>query len=188
MKRVVPILQPAPPEPPRRQTTPGVVRAFEHAVKVFNRRDFAEARSLFESLLSRYPGEVEVTARAQTYLQVCNQKLTHKQTSPRDADELYDRGVFALNTGDFLQARNFFEKALRLKPNEPHVLYSLAATHAQSGTHDLALDYLTRSIQMQPRFRTQALNDSDFSGLREDKRFIELIGLSSPFDLLDSRR
>lgn len=166
----------------------GVVRAFEQAVKVFNRRDFAEARSLFEGLLSRYPQEVEVAARAQTYLHVCNQKLAHKQSSPRDADELYDRGVVALNTGDFTQARSFFEKALRLRPNEPYVLYSLAATHAQSGTHDQALDYLTRSIQMQPRLRSQALNDADFSGLREDKRFLELTGVTSPFDLLESRR
>jgi predicted Zn-dependent protease len=189
-RQVLPIVKPLPPppEPPRRQVASGVVRAFEHAVRVFNRRNFAEARSLFEGLLSRYPDEVEVAARVHTYLQVCNQKLSHKQSSPRDADELYDRGVFALNVGDFTQARSLFEKALRLKPNEPHVLYSLAATHAQSGTHDQALDYLTRSIQMQPRFRFQALNDSDFSGLREDKRFLELTGVSSPFDLLDSRR
>lgn len=179
---------PTPPEPPRRQAAAGVVRAFEHAVRVFNRRDFAEAKSLFETLLNRYPQEVEVGARAQTYLQVCHQKLAHKPSSPRNADELYDRGVFALNIGDFPQARNFFEKALRLHPDEPHVLYSLAITHAQSGTPDLALDYLTRSIQMQPRLRSQALNDADFSGLRGDKRFLELTGVTSLFDLLESRR
>lgn len=143
---------------------------------------------MFENLLNRFPDEVEITARVQTYLQVCNQKLSHRSASPRNADEFYDRGVFALNTGDFSQARSFFEKALRLNPDEPHVLYSLAAAHAQTGTHDLALDYLTRSIQMQPRFRSQALNDADFSGLRDDKRFLELTGVTSPFDLLESRR
>ena len=189
VRQALPKVQPAPPpEIHRRQAASGVVRAFEHAVRVFNRRDFAEAKSLFENLLNRYPQEVEVIARAQIYLQVCSQKLAHKPSSPRNADELYDRGVFALNIGDFPQARNFFEKALRLRPNEPHVLYSLAITHAQSGTHELALDYLTRSIQMQPRLRSQALNDTDFSGLREDKRFLELTGISSLFDLLESRR
>jgi hypothetical protein len=40
---------------------------------------------------------------------------------------------------------------------------------------------------MQPRFRTQAMNDMDFSGLREDRRFLELLGITSPFDLLESR-
>lgn len=187
-KRVVIPPPPPLPEPPRRQVASAAVRAFEHAVKVFNRRQFAEAKPLFEGLQDRYPEEVEINARAQTYIHVCEQKLARPPSSPRDADELYDRGVVALNIGDFTQARTFFEKALRLRPDAPHVLYSLAATHAQAGAPDQALDYLTRSIQMHPHFRTQAMNDTDFSGLREDKRFLELLGITSPFDLLESRR
>jgi hypothetical protein len=177
-----------PPEPPRRQVPSAVLRAFEQAVKVFNRRQYAEAKAMFENLQPRFPNEVEIIARAQTYIQVCNQKLMHRSSVPRNADELYDRGVFALNIGDFTQARTFFEKALRLRPDEPHLLYSLAATHAQTGSHDQAIDYLRRSIQIQPRFRSQALNDSDFSELRENKQFLELLGLTSPFERLDSRR
>lgn len=189
-KIVLPIkvAPPPPPAPPRRVPTTGAVRAFEHAVRVFNRRQFEEAKPLFETLLAKYSGEVEIIARAQMYLQVCAQKLDHAQSAPRNADELYDRGVYALNIGDFSQAKSFFEKALRLKPEEPYLLYSLAATHAQTGAMDQALDYLKRTFQIQPRYRTQALHDSDFSGLRENKRFLELLGLASPFDLLQSRR
>ncbi len=181
---------PAPPEPPRRQVSSGALRAFDQAVKVFNRRRFDDAKMMFENLLEKFPGDFEIVARAQMYIQVCKQKMEndHRPTTPRNADELYDRGVFALNIGDFTQARAFFEKALRLRPDEPHLLYSLAATHAQTGAHDQALDYLKRSIQMQPRLRSQAYNDSDFSGLRDNKHFLELIGLASPFDLLDLRR
>lgn len=184
------VTPPPPPEPPRRLVSSGALRAFEHAVRVFNRRRFEDAKVMFENLLAKYPGDVEVVARSQMYIQVCKQKLTteHRPTTPRNADELYDRGVFALNIGDFTQARAFFEKALRLRPDEPHLLYSLAATLAQTGSHEQALDYLKRSIQMQPRFRSQAYNDSDFSELRNNRQFLELIGLASPFDLLDSRR
>jgi tetratricopeptide (TPR) repeat protein len=177
-----------PPEPPRRQVPSAVLRAFEQAVKVFNRRQYAEAKGMFENLRPRFPNEVEIIARAQTYIQVCDQKLAHTPSLPRNADELYDRGVFALNIGDFTQARTFFEKALRLRPDEPHLLYSLAAAHAQTGSHDQAIAYLSRSIQIQPRFRSQALNDSDFSELRDNKKFLELLGLTSPFERLDSRR
>jgi tetratricopeptide (TPR) repeat protein len=177
-----------PPEPVRRQVSSGVLRAFEHAVKVFNRRQFEEAKELFENIHHRFPQEVEINARAQTYIQICNQKITPTNASPRDADELYDRGVFALNIGDFMQARSLFEKALRLRPDEPHLLYSLAATHAQTGALDQALDYLHRSIQVQPRYRAQAMNDADFSELHEDKRFLEILGVSSPFDMLEARR
>lgn len=143
---------------------------------------------MFENLLAKFPGEVEIVARTQMYIQVCNQKLSQTQSAPHNADELYDRGVYALNIGDFSQAKTFFEKALRLKPEEPYLLYSLAATHAQTGAMDQALDYLKRTFQVQPRYRTQALHDADFSGLRENKRFLELLGLASPFDLLQSRR
>lgn len=191
-KRKVPLvatkLPPLPPEPPRRQLPSAVLRAFEQAVKMFNRRQFAEAKAMFEDLRPRFPNEVEIISRAQTFIQVCDQKLAHTPTLPRNADELYDRGVFALNIGDFSQARTFFEKALRLRPDEPHLLYSLAATHAQTGSHDQAIAYLSRSIQIQPRFRSQALNDSDFSVLRENKQFLALLGLTSPFERLDSRR
>ncbi len=181
---------PPPPEPPRRQVTSGALRAFEQAVKVFNRRRFEDAKAMFESVQAKYPGDLEIVARSQMYIQVCKQKLEHetKSATPRNADELYDHGVFALNIGDFTQARVFFEKALRLHPDEPHLLYSLAATHAQTGTHEEALNYLKRSIQIQPRFRSQAYNDADFSGLRDNRQFLELVGLTSPFDLLESKR
>ena len=181
---------PPPPEPPRRQVTSGALRAFEQAVKVFNRRQFEDAKSMLETVQLKYPGDLEIVARAQMYIQVCKQKLEQetKSAAPRNADELYDHGVFALNIGDFTQARAFFEKALRLHPDAPHLLYSLAATHAQTGAHEEALNYLKRSIQIQPRFRAQAYNDVDFSGLRDNRQFLELIGLTSPFDLLESKR
>ncbi|HMZ23178.1 MAG TPA: hypothetical protein PLD20_34965, partial [Blastocatellia bacterium] len=73
----IPAAPPAPPSPPRRALTSSALRAFEHAVKVFNRRQFAEAKSMFENLLAKFPGEVEIIARTQMYLQVCSQKLTH---------------------------------------------------------------------------------------------------------------
>jgi tetratricopeptide (TPR) repeat protein len=174
------------PESPRRQVTSGALRSFEQAVKVFNRRHFEDAKTMFESVLLKFPGDLEVVARTQMYLQVCKQKLEQESRSsaPHNADELYDHGVFALNIGDFTQARVFFEKALRLHPDAPHLLYSLAVTHAQTGAHEEALIYLKRSIQIQPRFRAQAYNDADLSGLRDNRKFLELIGLTSPFDLL----
>jgi tetratricopeptide (TPR) repeat protein len=186
VKHVAPPPPPLPEPPPRRQPATGVLKIFEQAVRVFNKRQFADAKELFETLQGRYPQEVEINARAQTYIQVCTQKLARPVSSPRSADELYDRGVVALNIGDFSQARSLFEKALRMRPDEPHLLYSLAATYAQTGSHDEALEYLHRSIQMQPRYRNQVISDADFTQLHNDKRFLEILGVTSPFDLFDS--
>lgn len=176
------------PKIPRQQTAGQALRAFEQAVKAFNLRQFSEAKTLFEELQQRYHQEVEIIARSQTYIQVCNVRLAANRSLPRNADEFYDRGVVALNVGNFAQARTFFEKALKLRPDDSHTLYSLAATHAQIGATDKALSYLQQAVQRQPRLRQQALQDTDFSVLQDDRRFLELLGATSPFDLLESRR
>lgn len=172
----------------RHQMATQALRAFEQAVKVFNLREFSEAKSMFEELQKRYHQEVEIIARSQTYIQVCNVRLASNRALPRNADEFYDRGVVALNVGNFAQARTLFEKALKLRPDDSYTLYSLAATYAQSGSADQALTYLEQAVRRQPRLRQQALNDADFSMLKENRRFLELLGATSPFDLLDARR
>lgn len=186
---------PVPVQPPvitveshHRQPSAVALKVFEQAVKVFNRRQFSEAKTLFENLITRYPQEVEILARVSTYVHVCNQRLAQSENLPQSADELYDRGVFALNTGNFRAAREFFEKALQARPNEAHLLYSLAVTVLRLGSIDEALGYLKRSFELQPRFRAQALNDSDFADLREERKFLNLLGMTSPFDRFDSKR
>ncbi|MFZ4986805.1 MAG: TPR end-of-group domain-containing protein [Blastocatellia bacterium] len=164
------------------------VKVFEQAVKVFNKRQFDEAKVLFENLLAKYPQEFEILARVNTYLRVCNQRLARSVGSPRNADELYDRGVFALNTGDYEQAKVNFEQALLIRPDEGYIIYSLAATLLQLGDIDQTLEYLQRAIQLQPRLRGQVLNDPDFSELRENRQFLLLMGMTSPFDRLEPRR
>lgn len=176
-----------PTEPVQKLHSAAALRSFEQAVKQYHRHHYAEAKELFEGLQRKYPTEVEIIANAQTYIRVCTKKLSEAASQPRNADDFYDQGVFALNIGNFSEAASFFEKALRLRPDEPHLLYTLAATHAQTGSIDQALDYLKRSIQIQPKFRSQALNDSDFSDLKENRQFLELMGLISPFDRFQSR-
>ncbi len=173
---------------PRQQTATQALRAFERAVKAFNLRQFSEAKALFEEVQQHYHQEVEIISRSQTYIQVCNVRLARNRILPRNADEFYDQGVVALNVGNFAQARSFFEKALKLRPDDSHTLYSLAATHAQTGSTDQALRYLQEAVQKQPRLRQQALQDTDFSVLKDDRRFLELLGATSPFDLLEARR
>jgi tetratricopeptide (TPR) repeat protein len=184
--RLKPAMTPA--RIPRQQTATQALRAFEQAVKAFNLRQFSEAKALFEELQKSYHQEVEIISRSQTYIQVCNVRLARNHFLPRNADEFYDQGVVALNIGNFAQARSFFEKALKLRPDDSHTLYSLAATHAQTGSTDQALTYLQQALQKQPRLRQQALQDSDFSILKDDRRFLELLGATSPFDLLEARR
>lgn len=186
---------PVPPQPPsvtveplHRHPSAIALKSFEQAVKVFNRRQYAEARTLFENMMARYPQELEILARVQVYLQVCLQRLASATSTPETASALYDQGVFALNKGDLKAARSLFERALRLNPRDPHLFYSMAVTLLQSGQIDECLAYLEQCIRLQPRFRSQALNDSDFTELRENRQFLALLGVTSPFDRLESRK
>jgi tetratricopeptide (TPR) repeat protein len=175
-------------EPLHRHPSAIALKSFEQAVKVFNRRQFAEAKTLFENMVAKYPQELEILARVQVYVQVCQQRLTSATSMPETASSLYDQGVFALNKGDLQSARSLFERALGLNPRDPHLFYSMAVTLLQSGKIDECLVHLEQCIQLQPRFRSQALNDSDFTELRENRQFLALLGVTSPFDRLESRK
>src|ERR1051326_5711817 len=124
--------KPTPPPPPPQLThdEAAALKAFEAAHKEFTRGHFSEARSMFRSLVEKYPMVSEVTARARTYLAVAEARLKSDLAMPRDADSLYDRGVIELNRGEYVAAQELFERALRREPNAAHIHYGLGGTRA----------------------------------------------------------
>jgi tetratricopeptide (TPR) repeat protein len=159
------------------------LRAFEQALKVFNRQDFAAAKVAFENFLERFGNQAEIAARARTYLAICDKRLARAPSIPRNPDALYNRGVFELNKGNLREAVELFEKALKAEPRADHVLYSLAAAYARIGNASRALDTLQRAISLQPVHRPHARRDPDFASLRTNPRFQKLVGLE--FDFLE---
>jgi len=169
---------PAPP-PPKKPPSPGTlaaVKAFEAALKQFNRHDFGGAKSSFETVLSKFGDEAEVTARARTYLVICEQRLARTPNVPRNADALYDQGVFELNRGGVVEAIELFEKALKVDSRADHIHYSLAAAFAHRNEPSKALDTLRRAISLRPVNKARARRDLDFATLRNNEAFQLLIG------------
>ena len=169
--------KPAPALPPPQLThdEAAALRAFEAAHKEFARGHFAEARSLFRSLVEKYPTVSEVTARSRTYLAVSEARLRTELALPRDADSLYDRGVIELNRGEYVAAQELFERALRREPEAAHIHYGLAASRARLGAIDTALKSLRRALDLQPKLRIRAQRDQDLNPLRSDPEFDQLI-------------
>ena len=169
--------KPTPPQPPPQPThdEAAALKAFEAAHKEFSRGHFAEARSLFRTLVERYPAVSEVTARARTYLAVAESRLRTDMTLPRDADSLYDRGVIELNRGEYVAAQELFERALRREPEAAHIHYGLAASRARLGAIDTALKSLERALDLQPSLRIRAQRDQDLNPLRSDPDFEQLV-------------
>ena len=173
------------PLPPKKAPTPGAlaaVRAFEQALKLFNRHDYAAAKSAFEGVLTKFGDQFEIVARARTYLTICEQRLARTPSAPRSPDALYDQGVFELNKGAIRDAISLFEKALKPQPRADHVHYSLAAAYARLNDSPKALDALRRAISIRSVHRSHARRDLDFASLHSNEEFQQLTGFGFDFD------
>ncbi len=181
------LLPPRPlPPPPKKPPSPGTlaaVRAFEQALRLFNRHDFTGARSAFLSIAEKFAEESEILARVRTYAAICDQRLARAPSIPRNPDALYDQGVFEFNKGDTSDAIELFEKALKANPRADHVYYSLAAAYARLNEATDALDSLRRAITLHPGHRSHARRDLDFASLHDNEGFRQLTGFG--YDLGD---
>ncbi|MFP5264922.1 MAG: TPR end-of-group domain-containing protein [Blastocatellia bacterium] len=170
--------------PPKKSPTPGAlaaVRAFEQALRSFNRHDFSASKSSFEKILTDFSDQAEIVARARTYLAICEQRLARAPSAPRNPDALYDQGVFELNRGSVREAVDLFEKSLKAQPRADHVLYSLAAAYARLNDPHKALDALRRAIAIRSVHRPHARRDLDFASLRSNDEFQQLTGFGFEF-------
>ncbi|HEY0100353.1 MAG TPA: tetratricopeptide repeat protein [Pyrinomonadaceae bacterium] len=174
--------RPHAPAPPRQPTLDeaAALRAFERAHKEFARGRFAEARTQFRTLIEQHSGVAEVTARARTYLAIAEARMRSESAIPRNAEELYDRGVIELNRGDFVAAQEMFERALKRDPDAAHIYYGLAATRARLGALEPALQSLGRALEIQPNLRVRAQHDPDLAPLRNEPEYERLIFASRP--------
>src|SRR5262245_32056234 len=174
---------PAPPKKPPSPGTLAAVRAFEQALRLFNRHDFGPAKSAFENLLKNFADQAEIVARVRTYMVICEHRLGRAAPVPRNPDALYNQGVFELNKGNPDDAIELFGKALKVDPRADHVYYSLAAAYARLNEASKALDALRRAIGIRPVHRSHARRDLDFVDLRSNEDFQQLTGFG--FDLVE---
>jgi tetratricopeptide (TPR) repeat protein len=63
------------------------------------------------------------------------------------------------------------EEALAEQPDHPALLYNLACMEARGGRHLDALLHLQRAVDLEPKWREHARNDSDFAAIRHEPGF-----------------
>ena len=84
-------------------------------------------------------------------------------------------GIACLNVRNLGQAVEHLSKADKIKPNQDHVQYALAVSHALGGNNDAAFAHLEAAFTLRPENRIHARRDEDFQGLVADPRFRRLI-------------
>jgi len=136
---------------------------FEAAMKHFHARRFKEAR---EGFLQAADGpERDVSHRAKLHATMCERRLPQPALNLRTAEEHYNYGVAMLNTRKVDDARVHLEQALEMAPDSDHIHYALALVQALSGNVSGAHEHLKRAIELEPKNRLLARQDTDLASI-----------------------
>ena len=151
------------------------VQNYESGLKAMQAHKFDKAIGYLEKVVAG--PSPELADRAAVHLNTCRQQLnrgdlTSKFKSP---EEHYDYAISLVNMGDYITAREHFDKLLKAHPTKDYVWYGSAALECLTGHFPEALRALAESIRLNAGNRFQARNDSDFNNLAEDPRFTELL-------------
>lgn len=148
-------------------------KAFERAIQLLNKRNYRDAREMFEK--ARQGPSLEIASNAQLHVRMCERRLAAPPPEPKTAEEHYNYGVALINLRNLEQARKHLGVALDMEPRGDHVHYAMAVCLALSGDAAGAYDSLKRAIDLQPRNRMVARQDSDLDAISNQPRFGRLL-------------
>jgi len=77
--------------------------------------------------------------------------------------------------GERARSLDWAERALRIDPDEPGILYNVACVYALLGQAEEAIVCLEKSLTHNPWFKGWAEKDSDLDSLRDQPRFQTLL-------------
>jgi tetratricopeptide (TPR) repeat protein len=149
------------------------LRSFEAAMKLFHTRNMQQARELFAE--AAQGPERDVAQRSRLHIAMCDRRLDHGGVSLRSADDYYTYGIALLNSRKIVEARTHLEQALSLAPDADHIHYAVAAAQALNGDLTGAHEHLKRAIEIEPRNRLHARQDTDFAHLAHQAPFEALL-------------
>jgi tetratricopeptide (TPR) repeat protein len=149
------------------------VQNYEAGLRAMQEHKFDKAKLHLQKVLSG--PSLELSDRARTHLNTCNQHVERAATQFKSPEEHYDYAVSLMNLGDYVGAREHLERLTKQNPNSDYVAYGLAALDCLTGRVEDSLKHLDEAIRLNAALRFQARNDSDFQNLAEDPRFTELL-------------
>jgi tetratricopeptide (TPR) repeat protein len=147
--------------------------AFEAAMKLFHARKLKEARELF--LQASKGPERDVAQRANLHIAMCDRRLQQAVVSLGSAEDYYNYGIALINSRNLPEARAHLEKGLQISPSSDHIHYALAVAQALSGDLHGAHESLKRAIELEPRNRLTARQDTDLAPLASQPLFSALL-------------
>lgn len=164
---------PAPAKPAPDPKFLQAVESYQAGLKAMQERKFDKAKVAFQKVIAS--GNRELSDRATVFLNTCNQHLSKSSTTFKTPEEHYDYAISLMNVGDYVGAREHLDKIIKQSSSADYGWYGLSVLNCLTGHYEDALKQLSEAIRLNPRYRFQARNDSDFKNMADDPRFTELI-------------
>ena len=149
------------------------VQNYEVGLRALQEHKFEKAKASLQKVLSG--PDKSLADRAHVHILTCDKHLDQPVLHFKTPEELFDYAISLMNTGDYVSAREHFERLLKQEPKADYVLYGLAALDCLTGRVEESLQTLREAVQVNPSLRFQARNYTDFQNLAEDPRFTELL-------------
>jgi len=162
------------------KTTSAALALLGKGVELIFQKDFKKAKSELKSLLQTYPGELDILARARSYMQICEREEANLKRPAASADQLYALGILEHNKSNYDAAISYFLQSLAKHPKADYIYYSIAASHAKKGDTAKSIENLRKAVALNEDSRIYAKNDADFAALQSERDFAELVGINSP--------
>ena len=155
-----------------------VYSSYEEALRLLHDGKYEKAKTLLQKLVPSASDHLELLARINALLKVCQKRLTEQEVPNLKPDQLIDRGVMLHNAGQYQEALRHFEQAAKASKSggvQDYALYAMAATEAVLGNTDKAIQHLKKAIELKNELRFLARYDPDFAHLAEHSEFRELV-------------
>jgi tetratricopeptide (TPR) repeat protein len=162
------------------KTTSPALALLGKGVELIFQKDFKKAKNELKSLLQTYPGELDILARARSYMQICEREEANLKKPAASADQLYALGILEHNKSNYDAAISYFLQSLAKHPKADYIYYSIAASHAKKGDAAKSIENLRKAVALNEDSRIYAKNDADFAALQSERDFAELVGINSP--------
>jgi tetratricopeptide (TPR) repeat protein len=147
-------------------------KAFDAAMELFHKRDFAKAKQQFQAALEGNAKELVFPAKQ--HIAMCEQRLSKASVKLDTAEDQYNYAIALYNRRDLDAAQKHFEMALEAEDGD-HIHYALALTLGMKRNIEGAVKHLSRAIEMEGRNRNAALNDPEFQELMQHAPIKELL-------------
>lgn len=149
------------------------VQNYEAGLRALQEHKFEKAKASLQKVLGG--PDKALSDRAQLHILTCDKHLDRPPLHFKTTEEHFDFAISLMNAGDYVVAREHFDKLLKQEAKSDYILYGLAALNCLTGHVEESLKTLSEAIQANPSLRFQARNDTDFQNLAEDPRFTELL-------------